>query len=267
VERYKLDIEISALEIRSKFDIESYGISDIFHLVEKMNILLIRYPIGKDTICGFSTTYEGRKVIVSNSSEILSREIFTVAHELGHCIYDFEGEEQKILIDKKVNQQDDSYVENRADYFAAVLLMPEEEIRKYMKYELRKDFSELKARDIIRLQAEFNVSFSTVLKRLNELKLIDTNKKSLLYEERDRYTSRTLFHIMKLDDRLLNTTDVIEVPKKYFDYALSNYENGYVVFEKLKEALAIVGVDSDTIQKMKVQEENELDLEDLLGGF
>lgn len=45
---------------------------------------------------GFATVFEGKKVIVSNSSEILSREIFTIAHELGHIVYDFEDNKQQI---------------------------------------------------------------------------------------------------------------------------------------------------------------------------
>lgn len=31
-------------------------------------------------------------MIVSNSSKILSKEIFTITHELGYIIYDFENE-------------------------------------------------------------------------------------------------------------------------------------------------------------------------------
>lgn len=267
MERFKLELEKTALELRSRFGIESYGIPDIFQLIEKMDILLIRYPIGKNTICGFSTTFEGKKVIVSNSSEILSREIFTIAHELGHCIYDLQGDEQKVIIDSKTNEVSDNFIENRADYFAAVLLMPEEEVRKYVKFEIQKDFTELKARDVIRIQVEFNVSFSTVVKRLSELKLIENAHKNSLFEERERYTSKTLFQIMKLDDRLLQTTDLLEVPKKYYEYVLSNFENGYIVFDKLKEALTIVGVDSDSIKQMEPLDDEELDLDDLLGGY
>lgn len=267
MERHKLELEKTALELRARFGIESYGIPDVFQLIEKMDILLIRYPIGKDTLCGFSTTFEGKKVIVSNSSEILSREIFTIAHELGHCIYDFQGDEQKVIIDNKTNQESDNFIENRADYFAAVLLMPEEEIRRFVKFEIQKDFSEIKTRDIIRIQVEFNVSFSTAVKRLYELKFIDNTHKNLLFEERDRYTLKTLFQIMKLDDRLLKTTDLLEVPQKYYEYVLSNFENGYIVFDKLKEALAIVGVDSESIKKMEVHDDEELDLDDLLGGY
>lgn len=267
MERYKLELERTALELRSRFGIESYGIPDIFLLIEKMDIILIRYPIGRDAICGFSTIFEGKNVIVSNSSEILSREIFTIAHELGHCIYDFEGDEQKVIIDNKTNQESDDFIENRADYFAAVLLMPEEELRKFLKFELQKDFSEIKARDIIRIQVEFNVSFSTAVKRLFELRFIDSIHRNALYEERDRYTSKTLFQIMKLEDKLLKAADLLEVPKKYYEYVLSNFENGYIVFDKLKEALAIVGVDSESIRKMEVQNDEDLDLDDLLGGY
>jgi len=55
-------------------------------------------------LLGFSTIFEGKKIIVSNSSEILSRENFTIAHELGHVVYDFEDEFGAVKIDIEIIQ-------------------------------------------------------------------------------------------------------------------------------------------------------------------
>ncbi len=74
------DIEKEAVKVK-QHDIETYGIKDVFSLIERMDINLIRYPFGKGVLCGLSTVFEGKKVIVSNSSEILTREIFTITYE------------------------------------------------------------------------------------------------------------------------------------------------------------------------------------------
>ena len=69
------EIEDKALKVRQEHNVQTYGIKDIFSLIEQRGIHLIRYPFGKETVLGFSTVFEGKKIIVSNSSEILSREI------------------------------------------------------------------------------------------------------------------------------------------------------------------------------------------------
>lgn len=112
------EIEDKALKVRQEHNVQTYGIKDIFSLIEQRGIHLIRYPFGKDTVLGFSTVFEGKKIIVSNSSEILSREIFTIAHELGHILYDFEDNNQDIKIDINIEDIDESISEARAYHFA-----------------------------------------------------------------------------------------------------------------------------------------------------
>ena len=119
----KTEIEEKALKIRQENKIQTYGIKDIFSLIEQMDIHLIRYPFGRDTVLGFSTIFEGKEVIVSNSSEIFSREIFTIAHELGHVVYDFEDNNQDVKIDINVDDIDENISEARAFHFANCLLI------------------------------------------------------------------------------------------------------------------------------------------------
>lgn len=267
MERRNLEIERVALDLRNRLNIESYGIRDIFSIIDRMDIYLIRIPLGKDTICGFSTVYEGKKVIVSNSSEILSREIFTIAHEIGHCEFDLDTDEQRIIIDTNVNTDTGDFIEQRADYFAAVFLLPEEQIRDFIKYELEKESAEIQARDVIRMQIEFNASFAAIVKRLYELGFIDSNLKNKLFDERESKTSKMLFNAMNLNDDLIQPTDILKVPNKYYEYVFSNYENGYIVFDKLKEALKLVGLNTDEIDERETHEDEDIDLDELLEGF
>ena len=266
----KAEIEKRAIEERK--NIQTYGVKDIFSFVAQKGIHLIRYPFGKDKILGFSTFFEGKKVIVSNSSEILSREIFTIAHELGHVIYDLENKTNDVKID--FNMDDDSeYIaenisEKRAFYFAKWFLMPEEELRKYIKYELKKKYQELNALDVVRMQLEFMVSFSALVVRLYELGIISLNHKSNLFDKRDELTSRALFKKLDANESLLKAAEVVEVPASYLEYVTSNYENEYIPYTSLEKAFSLIGIDPLIFKKEEQKKiEDQFDIEDIFQEF
>lgn len=262
----KLDIEKRAIEIRQENNVQTYGIKDIFSLIEQKGIHHIRYPFGKDTILGFSTVYEGKRVIVSNSSEILSREIFTVAHELGHIIFDFEDFNQELKIDLNLDEDKVDICEERAFYFANCFLMPEKKIEEYIKYELDKEKEELNALDIVRIQIEFNVSYNAVVKRLNNIKLITDNQMYSLFNDRNILKSNALFKMLNADEKLLRASEVISVPAKYLEYVTSNYNNEYIPYSSLEKALGLLNIDAEVFKK-ESEDEEEIDLDDLFEGL
>lgn len=262
----KLEIEQRALQLRQEYNIQTYGVKDIFSLIDQMDIDLIRYPFGKDKILGFATFFEGKKVIVSNSSEILSREIFTIAHELGHAVYDFEEAYSDVKIDVDISDISDDISEARAFHFANSFLMPEEELTKYIKYELKKKYPEINALDIVRLQLEFQVSYAAVVVRLYEIGVISSNHKSVLFDKRNENTSAALFKKLDADERLLKPANVIEVPSRYLEFVTSNYEKDYIPYASLQKALELVGMDADIFKKEEISEE-ELDIDDIFEEF
>lgn len=241
----KEEISERADRLRKAYDIQTNGIKDIFSFINAQGIELIRYPFGKDTLLGFSTFYEGKKIIVANSSEILPREIYTIAHELGHIIYDFSDNRQQTLkIDKDDSNMNRDYSESVAYYFADCLLMPEDKLHESIKQGLKKKAEELSAINIIQMQLEYNVSFSALVKRLLDLDIISSAKKNSLYSERDFYSSKQLFRMLGADERLLNSTDKIIVPPQYSDFVVSNYENGFIPFSSLIKAFSLLGIDT-----------------------
>lgn len=262
----KTEIEQKALLVRQENNIQSYGIKDIFSLVSQMGIHLIRFPFGKDKLLGFSTFFEGKKVIVSNSSEILSREIFTIAHELGHVIYDFNDKYYDVKIDIEISEESEDISENRAFYFANCFLMPEEQLTKYIKYELRKNGQEISALDIVRLQLEFQVSYAAMAVRLYKLGIISSSHKSMLFDKRNTLTSSALFKKLDADERLLRPTNVTEVPSRYLEYVTSNYEKDYIPYSSLEKALSLIGMESEIFRKDKKDEEN-LNIDDIFEEF
>lgn len=261
------EIEDRALKVRQEHNIQTYGIKDIFSLIEQRGIHLIRYPFRKDRLLGFSTVFEGKEVIVSNSSEILSREIFTIAHELGHIIYDFEDRNQDVKIDMDNEDIDENISESRAFHFANCFLMPEEQLLKFVKYELKKKSVSLNAIDIVRLQIEFQVSYAAAVKRLYYIDFINYSKKIELFDERNDITSRALFKMINADERLLNPTDVIKVPSMYIEYIISNYENDYIPYSSLEKTLALLDMDASIFKKNKNKKDEKLDIDDVFKEF
>lgn len=262
----KRDIEKRAETER--MNAENYGIKDIFSIVSQKGIHLIRYPFGQGKLLGFATVFEGKRVIVSNSSEILSREIYTIAHELGHILFDFEDLISNLRIDFDLEIEAEEIIEKRAYYFADCFLMPEEALRKYIKYELNKTTNELNALDIVRLQLEFQVSYAALLKRLYDLDFISNIKKKALFDKRDHVTSRALFRMLNADQKLLKASNTIEVPSSYLEYVTSNYDNETIPFSSLEKALALIGVDASEFQtKRDDKEPLDIDIDELFEEF
>lgn len=262
----KIDIEDKALKIRQAHNIQTCGIKDIFSMIEQRNIDLIRYPFGKDELLGFYTVFKGKKIIVSNSSEILSREIFTIAHELGHILYDFNNSNQNINIDLELNEETQDISEARAFYFANCLLMPEEQMVKFIKYVLKKKNKELNALDIVRMQLEFQVSYAAAVKRLYDIGFITFNHKSELFNERNSITSKSLFRMLQADERLLKSADIVQIPSRYYEYVISNYNNGYIPYASLEKALALIGIDAKVLKKEE-KNDDELNIDDIFEEF
>lgn len=259
----KNEVELEAKRLRKAYDVETNGISDIFSFVNNQGIELIRYPFGKDTILGFSTFYEGKKIIVTNSSEILSREIYTVAHELGHIVFDF-ADETGLKIDR--DGQDNSIAEERAYYFADCLLMPEENIKAMLKEVFKKSGNEIRAINIVQMQLEFRVSYNALVERMAALGIITANKKNNLYKERDFYSSKKLFSMLGAEEDLLIPADKLIVPPQYIDYVMSNYENHYIPLSSLKKALSLVNIDTSDLEE-KITEGDDDSLEDLFAEY
>ena len=144
--------------------------------------------------------------------------------------------------------------------------MPEELLKTFIKYVLKKKSKELRALDIIRIQLEFQVSYAAAVKRLHEIGLITSDHKNELFDERNCKTSKSLFKIIGADEKLLNPTNIIQVPYRYYEYVISNYENGYIPYSSLQKTLALIGIDAEIFKKEE-KNEDEFDIDDIFEEF
>ena len=82
----KREIRSKADSFRVKCRVSRYGIIDLFKECERLEYKLFRYPLGENADLGFTVKKDDDIIIFTNSCSRLSREIFTLAHGIGHYI-------------------------------------------------------------------------------------------------------------------------------------------------------------------------------------
>jgi len=128
---------------------------DLEKIALKLGITLIPHPLPL-SICGFA--YLGRnKFIIYNSNHSLTRQRFTIAHEIYHI--------EKHLLREGAKAKSGMLLEEEANRGAAKILLPYEELSRYIgEAHWRYNLSYLAKKAI--------VSPITLVKRLNETNLL-----------------------------------------------------------------------------------------------
>lgn len=251
------EIAKKAYQLRDSLGVCATGIENIFRLLENLDYKVFRYPLGEDSILGASARYGNDRVIITNSSLILSREIFTAAHELGHHELHLLDKNDAIIDTKDSQQEDADEIERDANYFAASFLMPKHILTRYVEdYLAKANQTKLQGLDITKIQSEFNVSFEALVNRLSDIELITQKEAGNLLEERARKTSRSLFKAVGGYEALLDTSEVKYIPTDFLKMIISNYDKKLVPLEsarKIFDAFEIpftdeAHTDSDTTQ-------------------
>ncbi|NES22616.1 MAG: ImmA/IrrE family metallo-endopeptidase, partial [Symploca sp. SIO3E6] len=107
---------------------------------------------------------QGAFVLVNSHNITIERQLFTLAHEIGHLIC-HRGEYQDTLVEEGTKAEEKAR-EKVANYFAAYLLLPQAEFERM--YQL--------TTNIIRLKQHFRVSYQVILTRLAQMEVIDYAK-------------------------------------------------------------------------------------------
>jgi Zn-dependent peptidase ImmA (M78 family) len=266
----KREIRIKADSFRVKCKIGRYGIIDLFRECERLGYKLLRYPLGDNADLGFTVKKDNDIVIFTNSCSRLSREIFTLAHEIGHVILHLDDEKSFIDDNVTINGKSTDAKEQEANYFAACLLMPSDDVDRFIDLEIQ-NFREkgLSAMDIARIMSEFNVSFDMALNRLESLGIITPNQKLCLDNEKIEKRVGNLLRSVGGNARLNVPSNEIDIPYEYIDCVIYNYNHNAVPKETLERALAYYKLSiedvSDKIAPHLDDDDNDLD--DLIGGL
>lgn len=261
------EIQIIADGFRDCCRIIKYSISDIFSECDRAGFRLIRYPIGPDGVLGFAQIRDGDKIVFSNSSLRLSREIFSVAHEIGHiCLH--VNEERNMFVDNDFIDSDE--FETEANYFAACLLMPEDMVSKYISFEMSdKPFEKWTALDIAKLMTAFNVSFDMAINRLENLRKIRPTTRSRLITEKNQSKVCNLLRMIGGNSKLNSITNEKKIPSDYMEWVVDNYNRGIIPKETLQKSLGYFDLSIDDISdeiRPKQMDDGE-SWDDLIGGM
>lgn len=261
----QLIIEKIADEVRDECNITGYGFKNIFEAAGKMGYRVIRYPIGSDAFLGFALIKDTERIIFSNSSLILSREIFSIAHEIGHQKLHLSEQGVTVIKDDDFNDRDE--FECEANYFAACLLMPREKADKFIRLELDdKDVNKWNGLDIARIQTEFSVSYDMALIRLRDLGILNSTVSNDLKLEKIEKTISKLLNAINGNVDLCKPADVKKVPAEYLEWVISNYTEKLIPVNSLEKALKYVDLSADDFEN---QQEDDLDdnesLDELIG--
>ena len=267
----KREIRIKADSFRVKCKISRYGIIDLFKECERLGYKLLRYPLGDNADLGFAVKKDNDIIIFTNSCSRLSREIFTLAHEIGHVILHLNDESSFIDDSITINGRSTDKKEQEANYFAACLLMPAEDVGRFIDLGIQ-DFGEkgLSAMDIARIMSEFNVSFDMALNRLESLGIIDLKQKLCLDNERTMKKVGNLLRSVGGNAKLNEPSNVIDIPHEYIDYVIYNYNHNAVPKETLEKVLACYQLSIEDISDKLVSfddDDGDDDLDDLIGGL
>lgn len=253
----ELLIEKIAESVRDECNVTDYGFHNIFEAGEKIGYRVIRYPIGSETFLGFALIKESDRIIFSNSSQILSREIFSIAHEMGHHKLHLTNQDEAIILDDDFSDIDEN--EREANHFAACLLMPVDKVAKFIRLELKdKKMVTLNGLDVARIQNAFNVSYDMALVRLKTLGIIDDYLLARLRIEKVQQTATRLLKVIGGNSDLCKSADVKKVPAEYLEWVISNYTEKLIPKTSLENALNYVGVNVENFENPTDEEDEEI---------
>ncbi|MCK4259452.1 MAG: ImmA/IrrE family metallo-endopeptidase [Halanaerobiales bacterium] len=219
---------------------------DIFRIIEeRSDVDLILFPIEDDELCGFICEYKGQVFIYINSYLPYEKQIFAVAHEVYHLVADTHRE---LLHLKNLEDGNDQFniEERKANLFAALLLVPDESLKKELSLLKVKNSSDLDELKFIKLMDTFAVPYKTIVLRLYEMEIInerDTEKwisipdreidQGILYQIKkhkigDRWQKRTRqVKFSNLYALIIDNDDLELLPKKRIikDFSFLKQEN------------------------------------------
>ena len=221
---------------------------DIFRIIEELDGLdLLLFPIKDEEFCGFICEYKGENFIYVNTNLPLAKQIFAAAHELYHYINDGHRE----LLQRNIIDENEEEIleleESKANLFAALLLAPDDSLKKeleLLKIKTENDLDQLK---LIKLMDIFVVSYKTIVLRLFEIELLNEDETKKWLSIPDRSKNQGVFKQIKkhkIGERWQKRTRKI----KYSNLQALIYDNDEFELlpkNKIKNDLAFIKQDDE----------------------
>jgi len=207
-------------------------IKDPYTLFRKLGIHIFRRKLENSSISGLFIMHpKAGKCILVNYNEDIFRQNFTVAHEVGHAIFD-SGQEINVSFE---NWDKSDLKEKRANYFASNFLIPQEELLKRSKISWNKDV-------LLNLAVQLRVNTQPLIIALKNAKLIDDKKAQELFTYKLPVDHKIDPELTGLSEkRYLVKKDLLErgLSNHYLVTCHKAYENGVISAQRLSEMLLV----------------------------
>lgn len=259
--------------------IEAPIASDIFVILDKLDIILLEYPIvSENDRPAFSAVILCSEVnnkkltfIGLNTADYLDRQIFAIAHELYHY---FTKSGSHIT---RIEENTNNLVEAKANRFAAEFLLPEAVLESIVLDDFRKkSLADVSQRTLLRFIARLHCTwwlpYRSLVKRLYEIDAISLTQYSELYAIDERNPEGEFGRICQGFNKdvflKLNTpTNNIGTSPGAIEIILRNYEDDLIDEEKLIEILGLFRRTPDEFgYEIKIAQEDMDELEAFFSG-
>jgi len=215
---------------RKQLDLGQAPLRNLSQLLEEKRSLKIFYlPIPPERGIYGMFTYDQKMggCVLINSNPNSGNQLFSLAHEYAHFV--FHKEKLGIISTEEERNSTDEKVANS---FASNFLIPEDTLRDLFNMRI-KEVSDLKAEDVVYLADYFGVSFTTMVYRLNNLKLITDDIK----DELINYTWVTsVRESMGISEPERSRS---KFPTLYLHLAIKAFQQGKLTTAKLADFLEI----------------------------
>ena len=199
-----------ATQFRHRLGIGDAPIFNLFEATEKIGLKVLRQPIPRKNFFGLSaySANQGAFVLVHSHNITIERQLFTLAHEIGHLIF-HRDEYEDTLINIGTKEEEKGGAthlesnsrwkahqdtrENVANYFASHLLVPQDALERALN-----DIKELPL-----LKAYFRVSYQMILMRFEEMgrRSYSDSIKTMGWQYKQR-TGKSLTKDIEIEPRL-----------------------------------------------------------------
>ncbi|MEA3448658.1 MAG: ImmA/IrrE family metallo-endopeptidase [Bacteroidota bacterium] len=231
------DIAYKAERFREHYGLGKFASIDFDRFLMRTNVITVYKPLSDDFI-GMSilhqdTTY---RFMLINSNQILSRQRFTMAHELYHLFVQ-EDFHSHICTPGNSDYASDPE-EYKADVFASNLLLPENGVLEIIPEQEKHKKNEITRESIFKIHQYFGVSVKAVIMRLRGLDLVDNSYF-------DTYSSELKSTAVKLgyNTKLYESTGESYVIGDYASLAMRLYESGKISESHYLELMNAIGLD------------------------
>lgn len=210
---------------RDRLQLGSAPIKSMFSLLDGQGVKVFKLPLSQKFSGAFLHTEDIGPCVLINANHG-ARMIYTAAHEYYHCLVD--RNDFFLICEDESKQQ--SRTESIEEHFAACFLMPNDSVSQ----QYSKRFGALRSvpggYDILDLSREFHVSYSAMLVRLKDLKLLSEEYYGKLRASSPRRMD---------EERGLPEIEIDKsaLPSKYVDMALELYFREEISIGKLAEYL------------------------------